>query len=76
MRDDEMALYEADCVRTYVPKKHTKHEGETMPVHPSAYKLLFLLHTGLRLGEALALTRTDYDEYSKTVMIDKNMVYI
>ena len=76
MRDDEMALYEAECVRTYVPKKYTKHEGETMPVHPSAYKLLFLLHTGLRLGEALALTWTDYDEYSKTVMIDKNMVYI
>ena len=44
-------------------------------VHPAGHKLLFILHTGLRLGEALALTWTDYDEYSKTVMIDKNTVY-
>ena len=29
----------------------------------------------MRLGEALALTWSDYDEYSKTVIIDKNIVY-
>ena len=45
-------------------------------VHPAGYKLLFILHTGLRLGEALALTWNDYDEDSKTLMIDKNTVYI
>lgn len=75
LRDDELALYEAECKRTYVPQKYTKYAGETLMVHPAGYKLLFILHTGLRLGEALALTWSDYDEYSKTVMIDKNIVY-
>ena len=75
LRDDELALYEAECRRTYVPKKYTKYAGQTLMVHPAGHKLLFILHTGLRLGEALALTWTDYDEYSKTVMIDKNTVY-
>lgn len=75
MRDDEIAAYEAECVRTYVPQKYTKYAGETLMVHVAGYKLLFLLHTGLRLGEALALTWNDYDEYSKTLMVDKNIVY-
>lgn len=76
MRDDEIALYEAECRRTYVPQKYTKYAGETLMVHPAGYKLLFILHTGLRLGEALALTWSDYDDYSKTLMIDKNTVYV
>ena len=76
MRDDEMAQYEAECQRTYVPKKYTKYAGKTLMVHPAGYKLLFILHTGLRLGEALALTWSDYDDYSKTLMIDKNTVYV
>ena len=76
MRDDEMALYEAECRRTYVPQKYTKYAGETLMVHPAGYKLLFILHTGLRLGEALALTWSDYDDFSKTLMIDKNTVYV
>lgn len=76
MRNNEMAQYVAECQRTYVPKKYTKYAGETLMVHPSGYKLLFILHTGLRLGEALALTWSDYDEDSKTLMIDKNTVYV
>ena len=76
MRDDELALYEAECKRTYVPQKYTKYAGQTLMVHNAGYKLLFILHTGVRLGEALALTWADYDEYSKTVSIDKNMVYL
>ena len=75
LKDAEIADYEAECRRTYVPKKYTKYAGETLMVHPAGYKLLFILHTGLRLGEALALTWADYDEYSKTVIIDKNVVY-
>lgn len=75
LREKELAAYEAECVRTYVPQKYTKYAGQTLMVHPSAYRLLFLVHTGLRLGEALALTWEDYDDYSKTLMIDKNMIY-
>ena len=76
MRDDELTLYETECKRTYVPQKYTKYGGQTLMVHNAGYKLLFILHTGIRLGEALALTWADYDEYSKTVSIDKNMVYL
>lgn len=75
LRATELAAYEAECVRTYIPQKYTKYAGQTLMVHPSAYRLLFLVHTGLRVGEALALTWEDYDDYSKTLMIDKNMVY-
>lgn len=76
LREEELALYEVECRRTYIPQKYTKYAGQELMVHPSGYKLLFIVHTGLRLGEALALTWSDYDEYSKTVMIDKNVVYI
>lgn len=76
LREDEMAAYAAECKRTYVPAKYTKYAGQTLMVHPSGYKLLFLLHTGLRVGEALALTWSDYDEFSKTILVNKNSVYI
>lgn len=75
MRDDEIRAYEEECKKTYVPKKYTKYAGQELLVHTGGYKLLFILHTGLRLGEALALTWTDYDEFSKTILVDKNMVY-
>ena len=75
MRDDEIRAYEDECKRTYIPKKYTKYAGKELLVHTGGYKLLFILHTGMRVGEALALTWADYDEYSKTILIDKNMVY-
>lgn len=76
MRDDEIRAYEEECKRTYVPKKYTKYAGKELLYHTGGYKLLFILHTGLRVGEALALTWADYDDYSKTILIDKNMVYV
>ena len=76
MRDDEIRAYEEECKRTYVPKKYTKYAGKELLVHTGGYKLLFILHTGLRVGEALALTWADYDDFSKTILIDKNMVYV
>ena len=76
LKEDELVAYEAECKRTYVPQKYTKYAGQELMVHVAGYKLLLILHTGLRMGEALALTWADYDEYSKTLLIDKNMVYI
>ena len=76
MRDDEIREYEEECKKTYIPKKYTKYAGKELLVHTGGYKLLFILHTGLRIGEALALTWADYDEFSKTILIDKNMVYL
>ena len=37
---------------------------------------LFLLATGLRIGEALALLRSDFDFEKHTVTVSKNVVYI
>ena len=76
MRDDEIRAYQEECKRTYVPKKYTKYAGKELLVHTGGYKLLFILHTGLRVGEALALTWADYDDSSKTILVDKNMVYV
>ena len=38
--------------------------------------MLFLLGTGLRIGEALALTYADIDFDAKTVSVNKNVVFI
>lgn len=76
LRTNELIAYEAECKRTYFPQKYTKYYGEERMVHPAGYKLLFILHTGLRLGEALALTWDDYDESSKTILVEKNVVYV
>jgi len=76
LKEDELRLYEDECKKSYVPQKYTKNEGKELLVHTGGYKLLFILHTGLRVGEALALTWDDYDEYSKTILINKNMVYV
>lgn len=73
LRPDESDRYIAECVRTYVPKKYTKHAGETLMVHDSGYKLALLMHTGIRLGEALALTWDKFDDYSKTLLVDQSM---
>lgn len=74
LKESELAAYEDECRRTYIPQKYTKYAGQELLVHPAGYKLLFLLHTGLRLGEALALTWDDYSDMSKTITVDKNMV--
>ena len=74
LKESELTAYEDECRRTYIPQKYTKYAGQELLVHPAGYKLLFLLHTGLRLGEALALTWDDYSDMSKTITVDKNMV--
>lgn len=74
LKESELTAYEDECRRTYIPQKYTKYAGQELLVHPAGYKLLLLLHTGLRLGEALALTWDDYSDMSKTITVDKNMV--
>lgn len=74
LRDSEITKYEEECRRTYYPAKYTKYYGQELMVHSAGYRLLLILHTGCRLGEALALTWEDYDEYSKTLLINKNVV--
>lgn len=75
LHEDELKRYVNECKKTYVAGRGAKNKGKVMPVHITGYRLLFLLHTGLRLSEALALTWEDFDDFSKTLMIDKNLVH-
>lgn len=75
MNDDEITLYTTECKKVYVPGRGAKQKGETVLVHPTGYRLLLILHTGIRLSEALALEWSDFDDYSKTLKIDKNLVH-
>ena len=68
--------YVAECERTEEAGKHAKNPGEEKLVHPSGYKLLLILHTGMRIGEAIALTWDDYSQESRTLFINKNVVRI
>ena len=56
MRDDEIRAYEEECKETYVPKKYTKYAGQEL-----------MVHTGLRVGEALALTWADYYKFNQYI---------
>lgn len=42
--------------------------------YPRAYTYLFIIYTGLRIGEMLALKWSDYDEEKKTIAITKDVV--
>lgn len=75
MSDTEMTLYTEECKKTYIPGRGAKQQGQTVHVYATGYRLLLLLHTGLRLSEALALEWTDFDDFSKTLKIDKNLVH-
>lgn len=48
-----------------------------MPVYSIyAQQLILILYTGLRIGEALALTWEDWDIKNKLLNINKNLVLI
>jgi integrase len=53
------------------PQKHAKYQ------HSIQYYALFSLmgRTGIRIGEALALTWDDFNEKEKTINVDKTLVY-
>ena len=76
LKKDEYYAYVAECERTEEAGKQAKNPGEEKLVHPSGYKLLLILHTGMRIGEALALTWDDYSQKSRTLFINKNGVRI
>lgn len=71
LTEDERARYEEECRRLVRTKS-----GKVQLAHSHGHTLLLLLHTGLRIGEALALTWDDYDEYSQTLSVTKNLIYI
>lgn len=75
--DAEMALYSKEAIRTIVSNnRYSRYYGKAMLVHPNGWKLMLLLHTGLRLGELLALEWSDFQEKSKTLTVNKNVVRV
>jgi hypothetical protein len=40
-------------LKIFRKKRSTKYAGQELLVHTGGYKLLFILHAGLRVGEAL-----------------------
>lgn len=74
LNKEELAAYEVECVRTE-PYKTKGWKGGTAErrIYVSGWQIMFLIHTGIRIGEALALEWTDYEEDSKTVTINKNV---
>ena len=65
--DNEVELIEAESVRCYKNGKSVYRLGNMV---------IFLLNTGLRIGEALALKWTDIDFEKRTVKIRKNVIMV
>ena len=62
--DDEIERLKAAAVKTF---------GNGKPCLKQAEFFIFMLNTGLRAGEALALKYSDFDYANRTVLISKNI---
>ncbi len=73
---------EAKEIRVFTDEECSKIEKEALRTYKNGtyiYRLgpgiILLLYTGLRIGEALALTWNDIDFEKKTIRVNKNMAY-
>ena len=64
--DKECEKIEEEALRTYSNGKYVYRLGPG---------IIFLLYTGLRIGEALALTWNDIDFENRTIRVNKNVAY-
>ena len=64
--DDEIKKIKEEILKT------TERTGALVYPYGSIY--LLILNTGMRIGEALALTKEDVDLNNRTLRIDKNMI--
>lgn len=63
----EIEKIKKECVRKYKTGTDVYYKGEIF---------IFILNTGLRMGEALALTWDDFDEDKQIIHINKNVIRI
>ena len=66
LTDEEVRRFKSACYKTYKNGKR---------VYPVSGIFIFMLNTGCRLGEALAVTYADYDEENQLVTIDSTITY-
>lgn len=64
--DSEIAKIKEEICRTT--------ESTGMLIYPYGFIYLLILNTGMRMGEALALTKEDISLENKTLRINKNMI--
>lgn len=71
-RDGDIKFYTEEQIELLLKQSMTKYSNGKNK-YRLGYGIQFLLYTGLRIGEALALTWEDVDFQSKTVKINKNL---
>lgn len=73
--------YDREEVKIYSDEEIIKIKSEinrrtrnNQPIYPYGKLYILILNTGMRIGEALALDKSDIDFDNKTISISKNMV--
>ena len=65
LTDDEILKFKEKALQSYKNGK---------PIYPLAYGYIFIVNTGIRLGEALALKWSDIDLTNKLLKVTRNVV--
>lgn len=60
-------------LQRFIPACNAKHKNGK-PIYKNAGLFVFMLNTGLRIGEALALKWSDYSEAHKTIRVNSTII--
>ena len=71
--NENLEIFTVEEIERFINVANSTFKDGT-PVFKNGRMFIFMLHTGIREGEATALTWPDYDEYNKTIQISKTMV--
>ncbi len=76
----EQSLFEFEEIQIFSPKESamiveeaTREYSTGAPVYIYGYAFILMLHTGIRLGEAIGLEKTDWDRENRTLKIQRNI---
>lgn len=77
LTDDDMDKLFNEVNRVNLPHNRINgQDGTTIYSGTNKYIIILLLYTGMRIGEALAIKWSDYNEKNKTLRIKDNMVLV
>lgn len=65
--ENEIALFKSECIVRYSTGSYK---------HPLGYGMIFMMNTGIRLGEAIAVKWNDIDFYKKQLHVTHNAVTV